>query len=120
MVAEDVEINREIIAALLEETGVEIDFAFTGTEAVKKIQSNPSAYKLIFMDIRMPEMDGYEATQNIRALNIPQAKNVPIIAMTANVSHEDVDNCLAAGMNGHLGKPVNIDDVVKTLQHYLC
>jgi len=119
MVAEDVEINREIIAMLLEETGVEIDFAVNGKEAVEKFKSDPDAYKLIFMDIRMPELDGYEATKLIRSHDIPKSGRIPIIAMTANVSHRDVEECLASGMNRHLGKPVDMNEILSILRDYL-
>ena len=71
------------------------------------------------MDIQMPEMDGYEATRQIRALDDPTAKTIPIIAMTANVFKEDVEHCLEAGMNGHVGKPLNIEEVQETLRRYL-
>jgi len=66
----------------------------------------------------MPEMDGYEATRRIRALNIPQAKTIPIIAMTANVFREDVERCLEAGMNSHVGKPIDFEEVLKILRSY--
>jgi CheY-like chemotaxis protein len=71
------------------------------------------------MDLQMPELDGLEAARRIRATDSEQAKNIPIIAMTANVFQEDIENCLEAGMNGHLGKPVNIDDFLNTLRKYL-
>jgi len=67
----------------------------------------------------MPEMDGYEAAQSIRALDVPQAKTIPIVAMTANVFREDVERCLAAGMNSHIGKPVNPDTLMEKLRTYL-
>jgi len=114
-----VEINREIIEALLEGTGVEIDFALDGAEAVEKFSSAPNAYGLIFMDIQMPSMDGYEATRRIRSSGLPQADKIPIIAMTANILPEDIELCLAAGMNCHLGKPINIDEIVARLKEYL-
>jgi len=119
LVAEDVELNREIIAALLEDTGVEIRFACNGTEAVRQFADNPNEYGLIFMDLQMPEMDGYEATRRIRSSGLPRAKEIPIIAMTANVFHEDVERCLAAGMNGHLGKPIDVEKVVTKLNECL-
>jgi len=78
----------------------------------------PHKYEMIFMDIQMPEMDGYEATRRIRALDIPQAKTVPIIAMTANVFREDVEKCLEAGMNSHVGKPVDFEEVLGKLHFY--
>jgi len=119
LLAEDVEINREIVLALFESTKLEIDCAVNGKDAVRKFSENPDSYELIFMDIQMPEMDGYEATQNIRAMNFPKAKNIPIIAMSANVFKEDVEKCLQAGMNGHVGKPLNFDEVLEKLNKYL-
>ena len=119
LIVEDVEINREIISTLLQETGVKMDFAFNGLEAVYKFRSDPGAYKFIFMDIRMPEMDGYKATKIIRASGLPGADKIPIIAMTANTANEDIEACLASGMNGHLGKPVDFDKIIAKLKEYL-
>ena len=119
LLAEDVEINREILYALLEDTGLSIDWAENGEIACEMFEKDPSRYDAVLMDIHMPEMDGYEATKTIRSMNIEEAKQVPIIAMTANVFREDVENCLAAGMNDHLGKPVDIDDLMKKLRKYL-
>jgi PAS domain S-box-containing protein len=119
LLAEDVEINREIVQSILEPMGFKIDEAENGREAFDKFAANPGIYDLIFMDIHMPEVDGYEATRLIRKLDNPSAGKVPIIAMTANVFKEDVERCLAAGMNGHVGKPLNFDDVIALLQKYL-
>jgi len=119
LLAEDVEINREIVISLLESTNLTIDCAENGMQAVKMFEAAPDKYSMIFMDIQMPEMDGYEATRQIRALNNAQAKTVPIIAMTANVFREDVEKSHAVGMNGHIGKPINIDEVMKELRQYL-
>ena len=119
LLAEDVEINREIVIALLEPTKLEIDCAVNGAEAVEKFTSAPGKYDMIFMDLQMPEMDGYEATRRIRASDAPGAGQIPIIAMTANVFKEDIENCLEAGMNGHLGKPLDINEVLDTLRKYL-
>ena len=119
MIAEDVDINREIIEAFLEDTGVEIDFAYNGTEAVKKFLANPDVFSLILMDIQMPEIDGYEAVRQIRSSGVKEALAIPVIAMTANVLREDVERCLEAGMNGHLGKPIDIVEMMKTLRQYL-
>ena len=119
LIAEDVDINREIISALLEDTGVVIDFSEDGLDAVNRFKFAPIAYDLILMDIQMPVMDGYEAAQRIRISGHENAKTIPIIAMTANVLAEDVDNCIAAGMNDHLGKPVNVDEVIQNLKKYL-
>jgi len=119
MIAEDIEINREIMAAVLEETGLSIDFAENGQEAVSLYKKQPGRYSLIFMDIQMPEMDGYEATRQIRSLADEYAGTIPIVAMTANVFREDIESCLAAGMNDHLGKPIDMDDLFEKLELYL-
>ncbi|MCL2579748.1 MAG: response regulator [Oscillospiraceae bacterium] len=119
LLAEDVEINREIVMALLEPTGLEIACAVNGVQAVKMFSENPDQYDVIFMDVQMPEMDGLTATQKIRALGTIKSANIPIIALTADVFIEDVDKCLRAGMNAHLGKPLNLDDVIDTLMKFL-
>jgi CheY-like chemotaxis protein len=80
---------------------------------------SPEKYDLIFMDIQMPELDGYGASERIRALGGEHAKNVPIIAMTANVFKEDIERCIAAGMNEHIGKPIDINEVMEKLRKYL-
>jgi len=74
---------------------------------------------MIFMDLQMPEMDGYTATRMIRTSGIIHATENPIVAMTANVFREDIDKCLAAGMNGHIGKPLDFDEVIRQLENYL-
>ena len=119
LLAEDMEINREIAQALLEPTGLELDFAINGAEAVRMFGESPDKYDMIFMDVQMPEMDGYEATRRIRALDIPKAKTIPIIAMTANVFREDVEKCLESGMNGHIGKPIDMETLFEKLHEYL-
>ena len=119
LLAEDVEINREIVMALLEPTGIAIDCAEDGGEAVRIFNEDPARYNIIFMDLQMPEMDGLEATRLIRGSDAPQAKTVPIIAMTANVFKEDIERCMAAGMNGHIGKPLDFDEVLSKLRTYL-
>ncbi|MDR0222548.1 MAG: cache domain-containing protein [Oscillospiraceae bacterium] len=119
LLTEDVEINREIVLSLLEHTLLEIDCAENGKEAVRMFGEAPDKYGMIFMDVQMPEMDGYEATRRIRALGVPNAKTVPIIAMTANTFNEDVEKCLEAGMNGHIGKPLNFDEVMEKLRECL-
>ena len=119
LLVEDVEINRDIVIALLESTGIEIDWAGNGKEAVRMFSESPEKYDAIFMDVQMPEMDGYEATRRIRALKIPQAQKIRIIAMTANVFREDIERCLEAGMDSHLGKPLDFADVLEKLRHYL-
>jgi CheY-like chemotaxis protein len=123
---EDVEINREIVLALLEDTGLQIDCAINGAEAVRIFSAAPAQYELIFMDLQMPEMDGYEAARRIRAfeeqrrtLLSEHLKGVPIIAMTANVFREDIEKCLDAGMNDHVGKPLELNKVLEKLHAYL-
>ena len=79
----------------------------------------PEKYDMIFMDVQMPVMDGYEATRMIRELDASSAKTIPIVAITANVFREDVDKCIEAGMNDHIGKPINIADVLEKMKKYL-
>jgi CheY-like chemotaxis protein len=129
LIAEDVEINREIMSAILEETGISIDYAENGTIAVSMFQVHPEKYALILMDVNMPEMDGYEATQQIRAFEAEMEKasgynsnfhkQIPIIAMTANVFKEDIEKCLSAGMDDHIGKPVSTEVLFKALEKHL-
>jgi signal transduction histidine kinase len=119
LLAEDIEVNREIVLALLEPTGIQIDCAVDGKEALERFCEDPARYDLIFMDIQMPEMDGCETTQKIRAMSDPHAQSIPIVAMTANVFREDVESCLAAGMNDHIGKPLDLPGVVAILRKWL-
>ncbi|MDR3123851.1 MAG: response regulator [Treponema sp.] len=119
LLAEDIEINREIVLALLESTGAAIDTAENGLEAVEKYSRDPEKYDMILMDIQMPEMDGYEATRRIRSLDNRRAKEVPVIAMTANVFREDIERCLEAGMNDHVGKPLVFEEALEKLRSYL-
>ncbi|MDR2924081.1 MAG: response regulator [Treponema sp.] len=118
ILAEDMEINREIFSELLEETHIMIDTAENGLIAVSKFSENPEKYDLIIMDVQMPEMDGYQATKTIRAMDNPKAKNIPIIAMTANAFKEDIDRCLEAGMNDHLAKPIDEKSVIEKIVRY--
>ena len=119
LLVEDVDINREVVIALLEPTQLEIDCAENGAEAVRMFSEAPDKYELIFMDVQMPEMDGYEATRRIRSLDRPKGKTVPIIAMTANAFREDIEECLAAGMDDHIGKPIDFEKVIEKLCAYL-
>jgi len=136
LLVDDVEINREIVQALLEPAQLIIDCAENGVQAVRMFTESPDKYDMIFMDIQMPEMDGYEATRRIRAIeaerntctsftlgetrsyNRDLRKQIPIIAMTANVFREDVEKCLEAGMNSHVGKPVDFQEVIGKLRFY--
>jgi len=119
IIVEDIEINREILCAILEETGVSIESAENGKIAVEMFSENPGKYDLILMDVNMPEMDGYEATRRIRALDIEYAGDIPIIAMTAHVFKEDIAKCLESGMNDHLGKPIEAYSLFGALYKYL-
>jgi PAS domain S-box-containing protein len=119
LLVDDVDINLEIAIALLEPTNITIDTAASGKESVDAVKANPKRYDLILMDMQMPGIDGLQATRMIRALNTPETDQIPIIAMTANVFKEDIQKCLDAGMNDHLGKPIVIDDVMKVLSRYL-
>jgi signal transduction histidine kinase/DNA-binding response OmpR family regulator len=119
LLAEDVEINQEIVLSLLEPTDLVIDCAMNGAEAVKMYSEAPDKYSMIFMDLQMPDVDGYEATRRIRAMDVPGAKEIPIVAMTANVFREDIEKCLEAGMNDHVGKPLDFEEVLDKLRKYL-
>ena len=117
LMAEDNDLNAEIAMVQLEELGIHITRASDGKEALKIFASNqPGTFDIIFMDIMMPKMNGYEATKAIRALqNRPDARTIPIIAMTANAFAEDVQASLDAGMNDHLSKPIVMEEVIKAI-----
>ncbi len=119
LLAEDVDINREIVLALLEPTDLVIDCAENGLEAVRMFEAAPDKYDMIFMDVQMPEMDGLEATRRIRAGVNARGKTIPIVAMTANVFREDIERCLAAGMNDHVGKPLDLPEVMQRMRKYI-
>jgi len=132
LIAEDVEINREILTTLLGDSGLIIECAENGNEAVAMVAAAMVAvkqekYDIVFMDVQMPQMDGLEATRLIREMEIIQnpglelnlSKRMPIIAMTGNVFKDDIDACIAAGMDDHLGKPLDFDKVMEKLQAYL-
>ena len=116
LIAEDFDVNWEVISALLGMYGINTERAENGRICVEKIKSAAEgSYDLIFMDIQMPEMNGLDATKNIRALDDPWASSIPIIAMTADAFSENVTECLNAGMNGHISKPVDIKLVIKEI-----
>ena len=104
----------------LTEAGFSIDIAKDGVEAVEKMDSAPAGYyDIILMDVQMPQMDGYEATRRIRALEDPVKAAIPIIAVTANAFEEDRKIAMEAGMNGHLAKPYDIPAIMETLEQLL-
>ena len=114
--AEDVAQNAEILEDLLSMEDISAEHAVNGEVAVKMFSEHPAGYyDAILMDVRMPVMDGLTAAKTIRALDHPDAKTIPIIAMTANVFDEDVQRSLQAGMNAHLSKPVEPDRMYETI-----
>jgi len=120
LMAEDVELNAEILQDLLEMEEITAERAADGREAVRMFSGHPEGYyDAILMDVRMPVMDGLTATGAIRALERPDAKTIPIIAMTANAFDEDVEHSLAAGMNAHLTKPIEPDRLFATLEQLI-
>ncbi len=120
LLAEDNELNQEIAATILEEAGFQVDVADNGAVCVEKItMSAPGTYDMILMDIQMPIMDGYEAARRIRRLDDPILAGIPILAMTANAFEEDKKRALGQGMNGHLGKPIEINRLKQALKEVL-
>ena len=119
LLAEDIEINQEIVVALLESAEIKVDCANNGEEAYQMFQENPTRYDMILMDVHMPVMDGFNATRKIRNLKTTESQAIPIVAMTANVFRDDIEKCLASGMNAHLGKPLDMEAVMSTLWTYL-
>ena len=119
IIAEDIDINSEIIIALLEHTGAAFVRARDGIEALAAYTAAPDSVDLILMDINMPNMDGYEATRRIRGSGLSGAGNIPVVALTANVYREDVEACIACGMNGHLGKPADAAAIIACLREHL-
>lgn len=115
LVAEDNEINAEILCEFLSMAGAKYDLAENGEEAVKLFERNASRYDMILMDVQMPVMDGYEATRAIRSLGSHCAKTVPIVAMTANAFAEDIKCALSLGINAHVAKPVSLETLKATV-----
>ncbi len=120
LLAEDNDLNWEIAEELLSAEGLELEWAENGQICVEKFQGKePGYYDAILMDLRMPVMTGYEATEAIRKLERPDAKDIPIIAMTADAFAEDIQKCLAAGMNAHVAKPIDVRDVCRLLVKFM-
>lgn len=119
LLVEDNKINMEIAKIMLEEKGLTVEVAQNGKIAVEKFeQSAPGTFDYIFMDVMMPILNGLEATRQIRALAHPDAKRIPILAMTANAFQDDIHACLAAGMNAHLAKPLSAEQLAEALQQF--
>ena len=120
LLVEDNEMNREIACVLIEEMGAQVEEARDGAEAVQMMSDSADGhYDMIFMDIQMPVMDGYEAAKEIRSLKRPDALKIPIVAMTANAFEEDVRIALDAGMNEHFAKPIDVRKLEVLLHRYL-
>ena len=116
LLVEDNDLNREIATAILEGTGMIVDSVTDGTEAVNAMhKAAEDTYDLIFMDIQMPRMDGYTATREIRTMHNNKKANIPIVAMTANAFDEDKRKSFEAGMNGHISKPISMEDIARVL-----
>lgn len=120
LLAEDNELNWEVAKELLSDLGVELDWAEDGRICLDKFQKSPEGYyDIILMDIRMPHMTGYEATQAIRGLAHPDALSIPIIAMSADAFSDDIQHCLQCGMNAHIAKPIDVIELTRLLKRYL-
>ena len=120
LLAEDMEINSEIITMILQMREMEVDLAVNGRIAVDMYKDKPEGYyDAILMDMRMPEMDGLEATRAIRSSGRADAETIPVIALTANAFDEDVQRSLQAGLNAHLSKPVEPDIIYATLENLI-
>ncbi len=120
LLVEDNELNREIATEILKEYGFQVEAVTDGTFAVEKMKAaTPGGYDLILMDVQMPNMNGYDATIAIRAIDNDFCKKIPIVAMTANAFEEDRKTALDAGMNDHIAKPINVEQMLATIRKYL-
>lgn len=120
LLAEDNELNQEIAVAILEEAGISVEVAGNGQIALDMLtNSEPDYYQLILMDVKMPVMNGYEATKAIRKLENKKLSSIPIFAMTANAFEEDKREALNCGMNGHLAKPIDVEKLFNLIKKVL-
>jgi signal transduction histidine kinase/DNA-binding response OmpR family regulator/PAS domain-containing protein len=119
LIVDDNDMNQMIIMGILEDTGLNFDTAENGKAGVESFVLNHDKYDLILMDVQMPILDGLSATRQLRDLSLPKAQTIPIVAMTANAFNEDKQDCLAAGMNDYLSKPINIAEMSRVLSKYL-
>ena len=115
LVAEDNKVNQKVVLGMLQKLGYEADLVENGKDAVLAIQNNE--YSLVLMDCQMPEMDGYEATRQIRKLT-GAGNRIPVVALTANAMMGDREKCLEAGMDAYMAKPVRMDVLAQTLGHW--
>ncbi len=119
LLVDDSEINIEIETMMLEKYGAKIVAVTNGKNAINEFgNSEPSKFDIIFMDVVMPEMDGYETTRRIRALNHMRASQIPIFAVTTNTGTDDIRRCKGAGMNEHIPKPIDLEYLVKIVSKY--
>jgi CheY-like chemotaxis protein len=120
LLAEDNELNADIVAELLGDAGVQVEHAKDGIICVSMLETAEAGYyDIILMDVQMPNMDGYQATEIIRKLSDRQKAEIPIIAMTANAFAKDREQALAAGMNEHISKPVSVDKLISTMSKFI-
>ena len=120
LLVEDNELNAEIAEEILRTTGIDVEHVWNGAEAVDRMgECEDGYYDLIFMDIQMPMMNGYDATRAIRAMNRDYCRKIPIVAMTANAFAEDVQAAKTVGMNEHIAKPLELKILIKTLNRWL-
>ena len=120
LLAEDLQFNAEIATEFLSQAGLVTEVAENGAKAVEMFSKSPEGYySLIFMDIQMPELDGHEATRRIRELSRPDAKVIPLVAMTANAFVDDIKKAKKAGMNSHIAKPLEISRLIAELTTWL-
>ena len=119
LVVDDVEINREIIAGMLNNIPVlTMDFASDGEKAIEIFSKDPLSFSMILMDIQMPGMDGLEATRVVRSLGFENSREIPIIAVTAGVTENDIKRCMEAGMNNYIEKPIDYDQLISAMSKY--
>ena len=120
LVVEDNDINMEIIQGILERTKANVEGVWNAEEALEKISQSPENYfDLIFMDIQLPGMDGYSAARTIRCMDREDALTIPIIAMTANAFSQDIEKSMSCGMNAHIAKPIDIEELFQKMYHWL-
>ncbi|MCL1904250.1 MAG: ATP-binding protein [Oscillospiraceae bacterium] len=119
LIVEDIAVNREVLISILEDSEITVYCAENGQEALTLFETEPEKYDIVLMDVQMPVMDGLEATRRIRAHPNKKGEKLPIVAMTSNVFKTDIDDCINAGMNNHLGKPLDDEKVIETLRLYI-